>query len=51
MTLSPHLWKWAVLLIISKVPFYPADAEDLGGPLFKNIGIKADFHTVSTTGR
>jgi hypothetical protein len=36
---------------ISKVTFYPANAEDVGGTLFKNVGIKADFHTMSTTGR
>jgi hypothetical protein len=35
---------------VSKVTFYPADAEDVGGTLFKNVGIKADFHMVSTTG-
>jgi hypothetical protein len=36
---------------VSKVTFYPADAEDVGGTLFKNVGIKADFYKVSTTGR
>lgn len=36
---------------VSKVTFYPADAEDVGGTLFKNVGIKVDLHTVSTTGR
>jgi len=28
---------------VSKVTFYPADAEYVGGILFKNVGIKADF--------
>jgi hypothetical protein len=27
---------------VSKVTFYPADAEDVRGILFKNVGIKAD---------
>jgi len=36
---------------VSKVTFYAADDEDVGGTLFKNIGIKADFHMVLTTGR
>lgn len=36
---------------ISKVTFYSANAEAVGGTLFKNVGIKADFHAVSTTGR
>jgi hypothetical protein len=36
---------------VSKVTFYPADAEDVGSTLFKNVGTKADFHTASTTGR